>query len=627
LKLGFSVKVLGRPGLKSHDTRRWQNNPHLSVSLVYLRDIFGYLRRQGICMYRMASELAPYVTHPDMPQFHRQIDECQAELAAVGEMARADGLRLSFHPGSHVVLNSPDEAVAAKSRADLNALARLLDGMGLGPEAVIVVHVGGTYGDREAAMARFVEAVWQLPEGTRQRLALEHDEDNYSLSDCYRLHQRTGLPLVYDHLHHLVHNPERLPAAEALRLALATWPAGVRPKVHFSSPRTEMRLVERADPAGGKRQMLQPPLWTQHSDYINPFEFIAFLRLAEGLPEFDVLLECKAKDLALLRLRADLARYAPELAARLEGVEPLKLAEARELYEAEIESLEGMPPDEARVLVAVMNNRRDFELAREQGWYRIPLKRAPRQVGADFLAFYQTAAFGPEERWAVNYYAPVKRYRIVTRVELLPDEADHPRASDRYFKVEIGPLRKLPRPVPSRRLRRITFIATTLERLLSAREINDLWLGNPLQERLWAALKAEEIEPEREVEVREGPGVYAADFAIPCAEGEVVILCGERAFEEQPPRLRERAVSYGTAAQRIVLRFGAQEMAEGLPDCVAAIAVAVARLGGPADHASRNTQYATRTMHRDLTLHSRKCSLPKSSSHVRECDPCLNHPG
>ena len=65
MRLGFAVKVLGESGLRSHDTRRWQNQPHLSVSLVYLRDIFGYLRRQGISMYRMASQLAPYLTHPE----------------------------------------------------------------------------------------------------------------------------------------------------------------------------------------------------------------------------------------------------------------------------------------------------------------------------------------------------------------------------------------------------------------------------------------------------------------------------------------------------------------------------------------------------------------------------------
>jgi UV DNA damage endonuclease len=504
MKLGFSVKVLGRPGLKSHDGRRWRNRPHLSVSLVYLRDIFGYLRERGIGMYRMASELAPYLTHPELVQFHGQIEECQVELAALGEMARADGLRLSFHPGSHVVLDSPDETVAAKSRADLNGLARLLAGLGLGPESVIVVHVGGLYGDREASLTRFVAAAALLPEDTRRRLALEHDHASFSLADCLWLHERTGLPLVYDHQHHLLHNPERIPEAEALRLALATWPESVRPKVHFSSPRTEMRQVKRASPSGGQRQMLQPPLWTQHADYVNPFEFISFLGAAGDGREFDVLLECKAKDLALLRLQADLARYAPELAIRLEGSDPARLIEARELYEAEIESLEGMDAAQARVLVAVMNNRRDLDVARQQGWYRIPLLRAPRQVGGDFLAFYQTAAFGPDERWAVRYFAPVRRVRIVSRVELLPDEADHPRAGDRYFKVEIGPLRRLPRPVPSQRLRRITFIPTTLQKLLQAQEIGELWMGDGLQQRLWAVRSQEQDATREDVSLNIG---------------------------------------------------------------------------------------------------------------------------
>jgi len=486
MKLGFSVKVLGRPGLKSHDGRRWRNQPHLSVSLVYLRDILGYMRQRSIRMYRMACEMAPYLTHPDLPQFHRQIEECQVELAVVGEMARAEGVRLSFHPGSHVVLNSPDESLAAKSRADLDGLAELLAGLGLGPESVIIVHVGGLYGDHEAALARFVAAAEHLPESTRRRLALEHDHAYFSLPDCLRLHQLTGLPLVYDHQHLLLHNPEQIPEAEALSFALATWPADVRPKVHFSSPRTEMRQVKRASLGGGQRRMLQPPLWTQHADYVNPFEFISFLRSAEGEREFDVLLECKAKDLALLRLRSDLARYAPDLAVRLEGISAGRLVEARELYEAEIESLEGIDAAEARVLVAVMNNHRDLELARQQGWYRIPLARAPRQVGGDFLAFYQTAAFAPAERWAVRYYAQIQRVHIVTRVELLPDEVDHPRAGDRYFKVEIGPLHRLPHPVPSQRLRRITFIPTTLQKLLQAQEIGELWMGGGLQERLWA---------------------------------------------------------------------------------------------------------------------------------------------
>ena len=108
MRLGFVVKPLARPELKSHDSRRWQNHPHLSVSLAYLRDVFTYLDAAHIGMYRMSSDLAPYATHPDMPQFHRQVEACAAELAEVGALAARLRLRLSFHPSQHVVLNSPD---------------------------------------------------------------------------------------------------------------------------------------------------------------------------------------------------------------------------------------------------------------------------------------------------------------------------------------------------------------------------------------------------------------------------------------------------------------------------------------------------------------------------------------
>ena len=156
---------------------------------------------------------------------------------------------------------------------------------------------------------------------------------------------------------------------------------------------------------------------------------------------------------------------------------------------------ETRPGSGDRVLVAVMNNPRDLELARTQHWYRIPIKRAPMQVGADYLAFYFTGAFPPQQRHRVIYYAPIHAYRLATRIELLPGELDHPRAQERYFKVEIGALRELARPVPSERLRRITFIATTLDRLLCATEINELWLGPRDDEAVWAALKGSEPRP------------------------------------------------------------------------------------------------------------------------------------
>jgi UV DNA damage endonuclease len=110
------------------------------------------------------------------------------------------------------------------------------------------------------------------------------------------------------------HYSEGLSLAEALALTLDTWPADVTPKVHFSSPSTAMRTVEHTDlRTGGRRMVLRWPRPTQHADFIDPFAFIAFLHQAQGLRDFDVMLEAKAKDVALLRLRHDLGRFAPGL--------------------------------------------------------------------------------------------------------------------------------------------------------------------------------------------------------------------------------------------------------------------------------------------------------------------------
>ena len=235
MRLGFAVKVLGRAGLKEHDSRRWQNSPHLSVSLAYLRDIFEYLRAQEIGLYRMSSELAPYLTHPDMPQFHRQIEECSTDLALIGAQARQDGLRLSFHPSQYVVLNAPDEALAARGALEVSTLAEMLDRMALGPEAVIVVHVGGLYEDVDTARARFARRFERLPEAARRRLALENDDTRFGVVDTLWISQRTGVRLIFDNLHHHIHNPQRLPMREALACCLDTWPPYVQPKVHFLS--------------------------------------------------------------------------------------------------------------------------------------------------------------------------------------------------------------------------------------------------------------------------------------------------------------------------------------------------------------------------------------------------------
>jgi len=126
------------------------------------------------------------------------------------------------------------------------------------------------------------------------------------------------------------------------------------------------------------------------------------------------------------------------------------------------------------VLVAIMNNQEDLRHAREERWYRIPLARAPRPLASDYLALYLTAAFG-EERWAVRYIAEVLRYEVMPRCRILPHEPDHPRAQRLYYRLSLGPLEPLARPVPARSLRRVTFIRTTLACLENAKDVTDLW--------------------------------------------------------------------------------------------------------------------------------------------------------
>jgi len=307
VRLGFAVKVLADGGLPSHDTRRWQSGPHLSRSLDLLDRIFSYLERADISMYRMATALAPYASHPDLPGFWSQIEECRTRLSEVGERARRLGLRLSVHPGQYTVLNSEKPEVRDNAVRELEVQASLLDAMGLGPEAVVVLHVGGMAGRPEAALDRFESGLDMLSDRARARLVVENDDRLFSLAQVLELNRRTSLPVVFDVLHHHCNDPDGIALPEALRLALDTWPADVVPKVHFSSPLTQVR-ESRVKVDGRLATRYDLPAPHAHSDLIDPMSFEAFLNVADARRDFDVMLESKAKDLALLRLRDAMLR-------------------------------------------------------------------------------------------------------------------------------------------------------------------------------------------------------------------------------------------------------------------------------------------------------------------------------
>jgi hypothetical protein len=146
------------------------------------------------------------------------------------------------------------------------------------------------------------------------------------------------------------------------------------------------------------------------------------------------------------------------------------------------------PDASSLILVAVIKNPRDLEIARLLGWYRIPLRSAPKVVSVDYLAFYQTGAF-TENRWQIQYLAQVRGHELTTRADLLRDEPDHPHAQREYFKIQIGPLIQLEKPIIADQWRRITFFYTTGEYLLKASSISDLIIQSDARQVLWQALR------------------------------------------------------------------------------------------------------------------------------------------
>jgi hypothetical protein len=177
------------------------------------------------------------------------------------------------------------------------------------------------------------------------------------------------------------------------------------------------------------------------------------------------------------------------------------------------------------VLVGVMNNKRDFDIARDEGWYRIPERHAPVcTTDAAVLAFYFTTAFA-DERWAIHWYAEVRGYELVLRKDLLPEESGHARVDQRYYKMHIGPLIRREPPIPSLRWRRISFINTTWDRFSAAEEVNDLYISGA--DGLFVTLKESGFFPEVDYFIREAQQDYTVDLAIPCRDGVVSIVRGD----------------------------------------------------------------------------------------------------
>jgi UV DNA damage endonuclease len=279
--------------------------------LARLGDALGYLRSVGARFYRAAFDLTP-------DDGFAQVAACGPQLALLAAQLAADGVRLGVHLPTGLALGGLDEAAVGRALVVVEATAALLEGLDASPatgppEHTMVVHLGASPHD-PAGIERFARRYLALSARARIRLAVEHEGAGPSLGQLLGLHQRCGVPVVFDALHWELHNPEGLPLGLALGLALATWPTGARAEVHLSSQRSEAHLLPRK---GGAGLRVLPPRPGQHADFVAAGDLARLLEAARGLPPFDLMLEAKAGDLALIRLRHELGRRHAGLAAML----------------------------------------------------------------------------------------------------------------------------------------------------------------------------------------------------------------------------------------------------------------------------------------------------------------------
>lgn len=191
-----------------------------------------------------------------------------------------------------------------------------------------------------------------------------------------------------------------------------------------------------------------------------------------------------------------------------------------------------MNPDDV-VLVALVNSPRDLEIAVRERWYRMPTKHAPSFFsGAQYLAFYLPASFGAR-KWSIDTYATVRGHELARRVDLIPEEPAHPRANELYYKLQLGETEQRDPPITSKRGRRVLFLWTNWDKFSNAREWNDLYLRTPAHEKLYDALRADNLDIERELFVREKRSRYRVDFMIYLPHASIAISVGDRPAQEK----------------------------------------------------------------------------------------------
>ena len=248
--------------------------------------ILEWNHRHNIRVFRMTSSLFPWASEymlEDLPDF----EEIAKNLEAAGSFAKEKGIRLSFHPGPFNILASTKDHVVKNAIVDLSIHGKIMDLMGMPRShwAKINIHIGASYGDRESALIRWVENFQRLPDSVKTRLTVENDDKTslFSTKDLYEgIYKRIPVPIVFDYHHHGFRNDGES-EDECHAMACETW-GNVRPCFHYSESASEKED--------------SPKRANAHSDYI-------YDKINDYGRDFDVVIEAKAKELALMKYRAD----------------------------------------------------------------------------------------------------------------------------------------------------------------------------------------------------------------------------------------------------------------------------------------------------------------------------------
>ena len=254
------------------------------ITLANVKDLNGVMTwnvLNGYNFYRMTSGLAPWKSEYEWSDM-KDLKEIKLWLRSAGTMANTHGVRVTSHPGPFNVLVSPNEDVVQNTFQDLKMHAEVFDFMGLSRTHYnkINIHCNGVYGDKQSAMDRFCKNFERLPESVQSRLTVENDDkaSMYSVKDLMYLHERIGIPIVFDYHHHKFCTGG-LSEQEALELAISTWPDDITPVLHYSESRSKEQLDEAIKPQA-------------HSDLIKE------LPNTYG-NNVDIMVEAKHKELAI----------------------------------------------------------------------------------------------------------------------------------------------------------------------------------------------------------------------------------------------------------------------------------------------------------------------------------------